>query len=88
MHHRLFLFPPSIALAATPQGEVRDSELWLIRDGQPKQLTRDGKSKVLAGTDEKAAAKYPFGSFEQGERKQLNGGWGDVRKRDGTVIKQ
>lgn len=38
--------------------------------------------------DEKAAAKYPFGSFEQGERKRLNGGWGDVRLPDGTVIKQ
>jgi mannonate dehydratase len=38
--------------------------------------------------DEKAAAKYPFGSFEQGERKRLNGGWGEVRRRDGTIIKQ
>jgi mannonate dehydratase len=38
--------------------------------------------------DEKAAAKYPFGSFEQGERKQLNGGWGEIRRRDGTIIKQ
>lgn len=38
--------------------------------------------------DEKAAAKYPFGSFESGERKQLNGGWGEVRRRDGTIIKQ
>ncbi len=38
--------------------------------------------------DEKAAAKYPFGSFEQGERKELNGGWGEIRRRDGTVIKQ
>ncbi|MCL5744456.1 MAG: starvation-sensing protein RspA [Acidobacteria bacterium] len=38
--------------------------------------------------DEKAAAKYPFGSFEQGERKRLNGGWGEVRRRDGAVIKQ
>jgi len=38
--------------------------------------------------DEKAAAKYPFGSNEQGERKSLNGGWGEVRKRDGQVIKQ
>ena len=38
--------------------------------------------------DEKAAAKYPFGSFERGTRKQLNGGWGDVRLPDGTVIKQ
>ncbi len=38
--------------------------------------------------DEKAAAKYPFGSFEQGDRQRLNGGWGEVRKRDGQIIKQ
>lgn len=38
--------------------------------------------------DEKAAAKYPFGTGEQGERKQFNGGWGEVRRRDGTIIKQ
>ena len=38
--------------------------------------------------DEKAAAKYPFGSFEEGERKRLNGEWGEIRRRDGTVIKQ
>jgi mannonate dehydratase len=38
--------------------------------------------------DEKAAAKYPFGSGERGERQQLNGGWGEVRRRDGTIIKQ
>ena len=38
--------------------------------------------------DEKAAAKYPFGSFEQGEKLRLNGGWGEIRKRDGTIIKQ
>jgi len=35
-----------------------------------------------------AAAKYPFGSFEHGERKALNGGWGIVRRPDGTVINQ
>ena len=35
-----------------------------------------------------AAAKYPFGNGEQGERKDLNGGWGEVRKRDGQIIKQ
>lgn len=35
-----------------------------------------------------AAAKYPFGSFENGERKRLNGGWGVVRRPDGTVINQ
>lgn len=38
--------------------------------------------------DEKAAAKYPFGYGERGEKKELNGGWGEVRKRDGQIIKQ
>lgn len=38
--------------------------------------------------DTKAAAKYPFGYGESGEKKQLNGGWGEVRRRDGTIIKQ
>lgn len=38
--------------------------------------------------DEKAAAKYPFGFGEQGERKDLNGGWGEIRRLDGTIIKQ
>jgi mannonate dehydratase len=38
--------------------------------------------------DEKAAAKYPFGFGENGERKTLNGGWGEIRKKDGTIIKQ
>jgi mannonate dehydratase len=38
--------------------------------------------------DEKAAAKYPFGFGETGERQRLNGGWGEVRRRDGTIIKQ
>jgi mannonate dehydratase len=34
--------------------------------------------------DEKAAAKYPF----RAGRDNLNGGWGDVRRLDGTIIKQ
>ncbi|MBI3208914.1 MAG: starvation-sensing protein RspA [Candidatus Solibacter usitatus] len=38
--------------------------------------------------DEKLAAKYPFGDNERGSRKDLNGGWGEVRKRDGQIIKQ
>ncbi|MGA2132647.1 MAG: enolase C-terminal domain-like protein [Bryobacteraceae bacterium] len=38
--------------------------------------------------DEKLAAKYLYGSFESEERKRLNGGWGEVRRRDGTIIKQ
>jgi len=38
--------------------------------------------------DEKLAAKYPFGANEQGERGRLNGGWGELRLSDGTIIKQ
>jgi mannonate dehydratase len=38
--------------------------------------------------NEKAAAKYPFGHNERGERGNLNGGWGEVRKADGQIIKQ
>ena len=38
--------------------------------------------------DEKAAARFPFGTGERGDTKRLNGGWGEVRKPDGTVIKQ
>jgi mannonate dehydratase len=38
--------------------------------------------------DEKAAAKFPYGSYERGERKDYNGGWGEIRRRDGTIIKQ
>ena len=38
--------------------------------------------------DEKAAAKYPFGYGENGERKTYNGGWGEIRRKDGAIIKQ
>jgi mannonate dehydratase len=38
--------------------------------------------------DEKLAARYPYGANEQGDRGRLNGGWGDLRLPDGTVIKQ
>jgi mannonate dehydratase len=38
--------------------------------------------------NEKLAAKYPYGSFEEEEKRRLNGGWGEVRKRDGTIINQ
>jgi mannonate dehydratase len=37
--------------------------------------------------DEKLAAKFPFGR-ERGPRATLNGGWGEVRRRDGQIIKQ
>ncbi|HSU33900.1 MAG TPA: enolase C-terminal domain-like protein [Bryobacteraceae bacterium] len=38
--------------------------------------------------NETAAAKYPFGYSERGEHKSLNGGWGVVRRQDGSVINQ
>jgi mannonate dehydratase len=38
--------------------------------------------------DERAAKKYPFGHGETGERQRLNGGWGEIRRRDGTIVKQ
>jgi mannonate dehydratase len=38
--------------------------------------------------NEALAAKYPYGSFERGSHKELNGGWGEIRRRDGTIIKQ
>ncbi len=37
--------------------------------------------------DEAAAAKYPFGNEREYYRK-YNGGWGEIRRRDGTIIKQ
>ena len=37
--------------------------------------------------DMKAAAKYPFRN-DNNERGRLNGGWGELRLADGTVIKQ
>lgn len=37
--------------------------------------------------DRKAAAKYPFRN-DNNERGRLNGGWGELRLADGTVIKQ
>jgi mannonate dehydratase len=38
--------------------------------------------------DQGAAARFPFGTGERGERERLNGGWGEIRRRDGTIIKQ
>jgi mannonate dehydratase len=38
--------------------------------------------------NEAEAKKYPFGSNERGTQQLYNGGWGEVRRRDGTIIKQ
>jgi mannonate dehydratase len=37
--------------------------------------------------NEKLAAKFPFGQGEEAYH-ELNGGWGDIRRLDGTIIKQ
>ena len=37
--------------------------------------------------DEKQAARFPYGN-ERGPRARLNGGWGEIRRGDGTIIKQ
>jgi mannonate dehydratase len=71
----------------TPNDRIQE-----VFDGYP--LMKDGyayaNEKPGWGVEinAQAAAKYPFGSFEQGPRKPLNGGWGVVRRPDGTVINQ
>ena len=37
--------------------------------------------------NEAMAKKYPFGRGER-DRNGLNGGWGEIRRRDGQIIKQ
>lgn len=56
-----------------------------LRDGYAYPNEKPGWGVEI---DEKAAAKYPFGSFERGSHKALDGGWGVVRRADGTVINQ
>jgi hypothetical protein len=46
------------------------------------------RSPVGESKGRESRGEDPFGSFEQGERKLLNVGWGEVRRRDGTIIKQ
>jgi mannonate dehydratase len=68
-----------------------NERLQEVFDGYP--VYRDGyvfaNEKPGWGVEinEKAAAKYPFGS-ETGPRKALNGGWGVIRRQDGSVINQ
>lgn len=69
-----------------------NDHLLEVFDGYP--VVKDGyvyvNEKPGWGVEinEKAAAKYPFGASERGEHKKLNGGWGVVRRPDGTVINQ
>lgn len=68
-----------------------NDRLQEVFDGYP--VVKDGyvfaNDKPGWGVEinEKAAAKYPVGS-ETGPRKPLNGGWGVVRRADGSVINQ
>jgi hypothetical protein len=48
MLHALLLLSVTAATAAVPTLEVRGSEIWLVREGQERQLTRDGKPKGSA----------------------------------------
>ncbi len=43
----LILMLAALIGGASLQVEIRDSEVWLIRNGEPK-LTHDGKSKLQA----------------------------------------
>lgn len=51
-----------LACPAEIRVEVRDSEVWLIRDGREKQLTYDGKSKLQA---ELSPAQNRIAYYEQ-----------------------
>jgi hypothetical protein len=50
----------SISWAAAPQVEIRSNEVWLLKDGEARQLTSDGKSKLQAvlSPSEKQIAYY------------------------------
>ncbi len=56
----------------------------VVRDGYAMANEKPGWGIEI---DERAAAKYPYGS-ETGSRKNLNGGWGVVRRADGSIINQ
>jgi mannonate dehydratase len=55
-----------------------------VKDGFVYPIEKPGWGVEV---NEKAAAKYPFGA-ERGPWKNLNGGWGVVRREDGSVINQ
>src|ERR1035438_3251676 len=46
MRQLLFLILLASTASAQVRVEIRENEVWLIRNGQPKQLTRDGRSKL------------------------------------------
>ncbi|MCP5118562.1 MAG: starvation-sensing protein RspA [bacterium] len=69
----------------------RESTLEVFSGGPVMKngyLYADEKPGWGIEVDEAAARKYPYGHGETGYKKNYNGGWGEVRKRDGTLIKQ
>ena len=62
--------------------------IWITRALAAAPAIGEQLTTPHVEVDEKAAAKYPFGYGENGEKKDLNGGWGEIRRRDGTIIKQ
>ncbi len=44
----LFVLLNSLSWAAAPRVEIRNSEVWIVADGQARQLTSDGRSKLQA----------------------------------------
>ena len=74
--HEHFDYPPVVQDIFQGRVQIKDGYAWV-----------NEKPGWGVEINEKAAAKYPFGS-ERGERKTLNGGWGVVRRPDGTVINQ
>ena len=57
----------------------------MLEDGYIWPSTKPGWGIEV---NEKATAKYPFSADGRGARGPLNGGWGELRKRDGQIIKQ
>jgi mannonate dehydratase len=69
-------YNPKVLEVFQGTAEMKDAYLWVSE-----------KPGWGIEVDEKVAEKYPF-TEGAGARSGLNGGWGDVRLADGTVIKQ
>ena len=70
-------FNPRVLEVFSGCAEMKDGYLWVSE-----------KPGWGIEIDMKAAAKFPFTDDPGSARGGLNGGWGDVRLPDGTVVKQ
>lgn len=48
MRRYIFVLLASVSWAATPQVEIRSNEIWILKDGDARQLTGDGRNKFQA----------------------------------------